>query len=672
MFAVLEDVKFIQDLALVLLAAGLFGWLARSIGLSSVVGYLLGGVLLSPNNIPVQLISDEHSIHTLAQIGLIFLLFHIGLDFSIRKLKRIGLHLILANATAAIVIFTVFSTTGKWFGWNEVSCIFLGSMFMISSSAIILKVLKEQGISHEKPSQTAMGLVIIEDALVVILLAVLAAYVQFEDLSSAPLTSTVGVLGTFILLLLLLGFFFVPKFLKVVRQETNTELTVVIVCALVFCVSILSVKAGYSLALGSFLLGAVIADTPIKIKLERWLTGVHSILSAIFFTAIGMLIELQLIPGVWKQILLLSVLVLVFRFAGYCGGLILAGTNINQSIRTGLIVTPVGEFSFVIAGLGITSGAISEDFYPIAIGVCFITSFVSPLLTAKAEGIAQAAEKREPKWIKHGLAVYHDQLAWLGRIQNRSVVWNLSKKRIGQILREAGLITGIALFSRPLYRWLEPKVGPDFLFQDGTITLFFVTGIALVAAPLLSLYRNVATLSLVYAEAMTQKNRSNATPAARQVFNTLLKGIFLLISLVWLTAIIPFDDLTTYGLIICAIAFVVIVFGMRRRLIQLHSRFEVSLEESLGTDFLRTDQKLNYLLDPHQEWDLEIIECEVPDDSPHSGKPLKELALRTRFGSSIVYRPARIYHRQSERQQSSVPRRPGPAAGNIGSDQSNA
>ncbi|MEM6884678.1 MAG: cation:proton antiporter [Verrucomicrobiota bacterium] len=636
MLAVLEDVQFIQDLAVVLLAAGLFGWLAKSIGLSSVVGYLIGGVLLSPHNLTDQLISDEHSIHTLAQIGLIFLLFHIGLDFSIRKLKRIGLHLIVANTIAAIIIFSVFSSTGVLFGWDEASCIFLGAMFMISSSAIILKVLKEQGISHEKPSQTAMGLVIIEDALVVILLAVLAAYVQFDDLSSAPLTSTVGVLGTFILLLLLIGFFIVPKFLTVVRKETNTELTVIIVCALVFCVSVLSVKAGYSLALGAFLLGAVIADTPIKGKLDRWLTGVHSILTAIFFTAIGMLIELELVPGVWKQIVLLSVLVLIFRFIGYCGGLLVAGTHINQSIRSGLIVTPVGEFSFVIAGLGVTSGAISEDFYPIAIGVCFITSFVSPLLTQNAERIASQMESKEPQWFRKIIAYYHDRLAWLGGVQDRSVLWNLSKKRLVQILRELGIITGIALFSRPLYHWIESRIGQDFLFTDGTLTLCFAAGIALAAAPLLSLYRNIAAISLVYAEALTQKSSSFADQVLRQALATLFKGVLVLLCLLWMMAIVPFNALTIYALATILIAFLVLVFGLRRKLILLHSRFEISLEEALGTEYLRSDQKLNYLLDPHQEWELEIIECEVPDDSPHSGKPLKDLQFRTRFGASIV------------------------------------
>jgi CPA2 family monovalent cation:H+ antiporter-2 len=636
MFAVLDDIKFIQDLALVLLAAGVFGWLAKSLGLSSVMGYLLGGVLLSPHNSPIPLIEDTQSIHTLAQIGLISLLFHIGLDFSIRKLRRLGLHLIIANLVAAVVIFNVFSNTGRLFQWDEASCIFLGAMFMISSSAIILKVLKEQGISHEKPSQTAMGLVIIEDALVVILLAVLAAYVQFDDLASAPLTSTVGVLGTFILLLLLLGFFFVPRFLKMVRKQTNPELTVIIVCALVFGVSILSVKAGYSLALGAFLLGAVIADTPAKAQLERWLSGVHSLLTAIFFTAIGMLINLQLIPGVWKQILLLSALVLVFRFIGYAGGLLIAGANINQSIRTGLIVTPVGEFSFVIAGLGIESGVISNDFYPIAIGVCFITSFVSPILTRKAEVIAQVAEQQEPKWLRRLLNFYHDGLVWLGQIQNQSIAWRLSKKRLAQILREVGIITGIVLFSKPLHGWIQNEFGADVLFPDGTTALVFGLGIALAAAPLLSLWRNASALSLVYAESMTQKNRSHATAGIRQALSTLFQSIFLVLATVWILAIVPFTGLTLYGVAFIFVILLILIFGLRRQLVRLHSKFEVSLEEALGTNFLRSDQKLNYLLDPHQAWELEIIECDVPDDTPHAGKPLGELSLRTRFGASVV------------------------------------
>ncbi|MEM6823422.1 MAG: cation:proton antiporter, partial [Verrucomicrobiota bacterium] len=635
MFAVLEDVQFIQDLAWVLIAAGLFGWLARSLGLSSIVGYLIGGLCLSPHNAPIPVIEDTGRIHTLAQIGLIFLLFHIGLDFSIRRLRRLGFHLILANIVAAIVIFNTFQFVGVWFGWDDASRIFLASMFLISSSAIINKVLRELGISHEKPSQMAMGLVIIEDALVVILLALLTAYVQFDEGVATPIASTVGVLGTFILLLLLLGFFLVPRFLRLVRKQTNPEITVIVVCALIFSISVISVKAGYSLALGAFLFGAVIADTPAKIQLERWLSGAQSILTAIFFTAIGMLINVALIPSVWRYILIISAFVLLFRFLGYTVGLLLTGTSFSHSVRTGLTVTPVGEFSFVIAGVGIESGAIPDRFYPIAIGVCFITSFISPFLIRYSEGITESLEKFQPSTFRSVLRNYRGLLDRLTAVRNQSLVWKLSQKRVLQILRELGLITGIVLFSKPLYRGAVERFGNDLLFETGTLTLSLVLGLVISSAPLLSLWRNLSALSLVYAEIITPR-QTVTTPVARRFATILFNVIFFLFIIGWIWSLVPLEALTIGGLFLVITVLVCLFIGLRRPLIRLQSNFEVSLEESIGTRLIRNDQKLNYLLDPHRDWNLEIIECEIPDDSPHAGKLLKDLGIRRKFGASLV------------------------------------
>jgi CPA2 family monovalent cation:H+ antiporter-2 len=634
-FAVTENIQFIQDLAITLIAAGLAGWVTQKLGLSAVVGYLVAGILIGPHNSPLELIQNEEAIHTLSQLGLVFLLFWIGLEFSIRKLRRLGVQLILANLVAAVIIFNVVRTLGQALEFSEFESTFLAAMVLISSSAIISKVLHDKKLNHEKSGQLAMGVVIIEDALVVVLLTLLGSYVKFSGFAEAPLLNTVTVLIIFILLILTLGFFFIPRLLRYLREHATPELTTVIICGLLFIIAIFTVQAGYSLALGAFLLGAIISETPSRRQIEHLLHGTQNLFTAIFFTAIGMLIRLEDLPEIWHLILILTVTTVIFRFVGYGTGLLLIGMPVKNAVRTGLYVTPIGEFSFVIAGLGITAGRLPEKFYALAIGTCLLTAVIAPILARHSIRIGQVAEDHTPRWLERLLYTYRQCLDSIHALQQRSLIWQFSQKRILQTAREFIIVSGIILFSRPVYAALKSMLGPDYLFAGGTTTLFLALVILISAAPLVSLWRNLSAISLIYAEAIIPSQKQDSRNL-RKIIETCFMFIVGIVIFIWLGSLLPMGALT-YGALAVIIIWTVIVFiTLRRHLIRLHSRFEYSMEEALSADRLRKDQKLPYLLDPHQDWKLNMIECQIPDDPAVAGINLDELDIRQQFGVSII------------------------------------
>ncbi|MEO0454356.1 MAG: cation:proton antiporter [Verrucomicrobiota bacterium] len=635
------NIELVQDLALVLLAAGICGWITQRIGLSAVVGYLLAGIFLGPLNSPMEVIKDVDTIRSLAELGLIFLLFGIGVEFSIRKLRRLGVQLVLSNLVAALVIFNLIRTAAQLMGFNEMEAIFMASMILISSSAIISKVLQDTKQNHERPGQLAMGTVIIEDALVVILLTLLGSYVKFADYTASgsdtagQALQTTVLLIIFILFLLVLGFFFMPKLVNLLRSKATTELTTILITGLLLIISVLTVKVGYSLALGAFLFGALISEVPANRQIEKLLHGTQIIFTALFFTSVGMLINIYEVPNVWKEILILSVLTLIVRFVGYGLGLLLIGTPLKNSIRTALFVTPIGEFSFVIAGIGVSAQKLPPNFFVIAIGTCLLTATASPLLIRNSESISDFVLKHEPRWLHQLLKTYRRWIEAVVALKNRSLIWKFSQKRIIQIIREVLIVTGIVIFSQPIYPKVESWYGTDLLFPSGTLALFVCLMIGLAAAPMLSLWRNLGAVSMIYAEAIIPRHRPEAN-RLRRILELAFMSVATIIIVVWLWTLIPQTKVSFLALGLILIAALAIFVYLRRQLILLHSKFELSMEEALSHDRLRKDQKLPYLLDSHQDWDLTIVECTIPEDPAVAGQSLANLDLRVRFDVSVA------------------------------------
>ena len=423
----MHGIDFIKDLAVVMLVAGLVGWACHRAGLSVVVGYLVAGMVIGPYTPPFSLVSDLPRIETLAQVGLVFLMFSIGMGLSLRKLRRLGLSLVLATFTGAIVMYNLTRAVGGAMGWSPLETTFLAAMLMVSSSAIINKVLHETGATHEKSGQLAMGVSVLEDVVAVVMLTILNSLVQIGG-AKASVGATLGLLGAFIALAGIGGMLTVPWLLRKLSVSAGEELPTIVVAGLLFVLAFLADRAGFSLALGAFMLGAIVAETPHKTQVGRAFEGMRDVFSAVFFVSIGMLIDLRALADSWLLVLGITAFVLIARPLAIMTGMLAIGGSTRESLRVGLSVTPLGEFSFIIAQLGVTAGAVPPRFRALAVGVSLLTTLAGPVLTRRSEGISGWIAARQPRWLADWEEYYH---RWLGRLQQRerkSRLWQMSKK----------------------------------------------------------------------------------------------------------------------------------------------------------------------------------------------------------------------------------------------------
>ncbi|MSU46222.1 MAG: sodium:proton exchanger [Lacunisphaera sp.] len=627
----MHGIDFIKDLAVVMLVAGLVGWACHRAGLSVVVGYLLAGIAIGPHTPPFSLVTDIPRIEILAQVGLIFLMFSIGMGLSLRKLRRLGLSLVLATFTDAIVMYNLTRALGVAIGLSPVETAFLAGMLIVSSSAIISKVLQDLGAMHEKSGLLALGVAVLEDVVAIVMLAVLNSLVSISG-AKVSIGTTLGLLGAFIVLAGIGGMLIVPWLLKKMSHSAGEELPTIVVAGLLFVLAFLADRAGFSLALGAFMLGAIVAETPHKTQVGRAFEGMRDVFSAVFFVSIGMLIDLRAVVDSWLLILGVGVFVLVARPIAVTTGMMLIGSSMRESMRVGLSVTPQGEFSFIIAQMGVVAGAIPPKYQALDVGVSLITTLVGPLLTRRSEAISNWVVTRQPRWLGDWEGYYH---RWLDRMQQRerkNIMWQLSKKRFMQIGVEMLLVTGLLVFSEQVFALVSDYLPAQSNFPRGA-ELIFWSALALIAlAPLVAIWRNISALSLLYAQVSTQGHPKGAKLAP--VVEAGLKGVAGLLLLLWLGAILPISGMARW---LPLVAMLLVGFILlRRRLIFWHSKLEVELSEMIE----QGDQKFTGTTAPwmaaHSEWNLALTDCVLPDLADCRGRTLGELALRSKFGCTVA------------------------------------
>ena len=630
----MHGLHFIQDLAVVLVVAGVVGWVCQRIGLSVIVGFLAAGILIGPKSPLFSLVRDAGSIETLAQVGLVFLMFGIGLGLSLRKMRRLGPALMLATFCGAIVMFYLSRLLGAALGFGTTGSLFLAGMLMVSSSSIISKILHESGLNHERAGQLAMGVAVLEDVVAVVMLTLLNSIVQLGTGGGARLGETLFQLGAFVVLAGVGGLLLVPWLLKRMSISANEELQTVGLAALVFGLAVVATRAGYSPALGAFLLGTIVAETPHRHQVERTFEGMRDVFSAVFFVAIGLQIDVHELWAEAGLIAGVAAFTLLARPLAVTSGLTLIGTPLKDALRTGLTATPIGEFSFIIAQLGVGAAVVPAKFYPLAVGVSLLTTLAAPVLTRRSEKIADAVLARQPRWLRDWVRAYHGWLEGLQLRRSRNLLWQLSRKRIAQVGVGLLFVTGVVVFSGQFFAMAESWIGPDRLPPHGLEVIFMTTLALVTLAPLVAIWRNLSAMAMLYAEVST-KGRENMK-RLRPVVETGLKvgaaaGLFL-----WLASIVPVEDKAKWLLLLTAVIAAVALLVLRRKLIYWHSELEVELLSVIETGDNKMTATTAPWLQPHGEWNLHMIDCTLPDLADCQGKKIAELRLRTRFGCSVV------------------------------------
>ncbi|HEX9781327.1 MAG TPA: cation:proton antiporter [Opitutaceae bacterium] len=629
-----EAIEFIQDLAVIMVAAAGAGLLCKRAGLSPIVGYLVAGMIVGPHTPPYSFVTDIDRVQVLAQLGMVFLMFGIGLGFSLRRLRQLGMPLMAAMVLTAFLVFHLGRFGGEAIGLERAGSVFFAGMLVVSSSAVIGKILGEAGRTHEKSSQLALGVTLSEDIVAIVMLTLLGSYVQFggETADQTDVFPTLALFGGFVLVLVILGLLLIPWSLARLSREASTELETIFIAGLLFGLSLMVVKAGYSLALGAFLLGAIIAETPQRARVERAFSGLKDLFGAIFFVAIGMSIDVALLPAAWLPILVATVIALLGRSIAASGALVLLGYETRTAISAGLILTPIGEFSFIIAQMGIGGGVLPPEYLSAAVGASLLTTIISPILIRNNITLADRIASRNVPGVSRALALHRRVLDAMHRRREASILWRLTRKRFIQIGLEMALISAALVFARPAIAWVVKEAGPEILPDVATgVVCWSVLGLLLLA-PLVAIWRNAQALSLIFADSISGLGPTfeRMRPVVTSALQT-AAGIGLVL---WIWNFIPFaaGPWIIGGVIVFLVIMAAILW---RRLVRWHSEMEISLEAKFGPGD-GSGRKGYSWMDAYTPWGLRIGEITLPDRFAYAARSLREIDIRSRFGCSII------------------------------------
>jgi CPA2 family monovalent cation:H+ antiporter-2 len=634
----MHHIAFLQDLAVVMMIAAIVTILFRQLKQPVVLGYILAGVIIGPHTPPFPLIHDKHTIETLSELGVIFLMFSLGLEFSLKKLTKVGATALIAALSEILLMVWVGYHLGQSFGWGTMDSVFLGAILAISSTTIIIKALEEIGKTKERFAQMIFGILIVEDILAILMIAMLSGFATTGSLALGDVAVTVGKLSTFLGVLLIFGLILVPRLLNWVAKFKSDEMLLVTVVGLCFGVSLLAVHLGYSVALGAFIIGAIIAEARHIAHIETLMHPVRDLFSAVFFVSIGLLIDPQVLMDQWMPILIITAAVVIGKVLT-CGlGTFIAGNDMKTSMRVGMGLAQIGEFSFIIAALGLSLKVTSDFLYPIAVAVSALTTLLTPYLIRSSDGAVNLITKLTPSGVMQALDAY---TSWVGKLaanQGKKSPAAFLRKWGWQILLNLLLIAGFfiaAVFMKDrVQKWWPTAPGG----YDG------IKGMLWLAAMILSLPNIIAIVRKWQAFGMLVSEMSVSRAAAKEKTKALrgiISGIvflagccaLFLIILVLSSAILPSRNL----LIVLALVLVLLTVLLWRVFVRVHTRAQFALYETLN------EAPLPHHTGPSDEPSMpsllrhaELVTLTISSTSMAAGKVIAELQLRSRTGASIV------------------------------------
>ncbi|MCK6189713.1 cation:proton antiporter [Pseudomonas sp. EYE_354] len=578
----MHAISFIQDLAVIMLVAGVVTVLFHRLKQPVVLGYIVAGFIIGPHTPPFGLIHDEDTIKTLAELGVIFLMFCLGLEFSLRKLFKVGATAFIAAFLEIILMIWIGYEIGRWFDWNTMDSLFLGAILAISSTTIIVKALNDLKMKDQRFAQLIFGVLIVEDILGIGIIALLSSIAVSGTVSSGEVFSTVGKLSLFMIVALVIGILLVPRLLAYVAKFESNEMLLITVLGLCFGFCLLVVKLEYSMVLGAFLIGAIMAESRQLIKIERLIEPVRDMFSAIFFVAIGLMIDPQILLQYAWPIAVITVAVVLGKMLS-CGlGAFIAGNDGRTSLRVGMGLSQIGEFSFIIAALGMTLQVTSDFLYPVAVAVSAITTLLTPYLIRGADPLSLKLAAVMPQRMSRVFGMYGE---WLRSIQPQgegAMLASMIRKIILQVGVNLALVIAIffagSFFAARIGGYLEGWIS-DPSWQKALIW----GGALLLSLPfLIAAYRKLKALSMLLAEMSVKPEMAGRhTQRVRRVIAELIPILSLLVIFLLLAALSASILPTNKLLVLIAVVAAAVAAVLWRWFIRVHTRMQVALLETL-------------------------------------------------------------------------------------------
>lgn len=613
----------INDLALILVVASvvtlLFKWLKQPL----VLGYIVAGFLVSPNMPYTASVTQTANIHLWSDIGVMFLLFALGLEFSFKKILKMGMAPVIAVLTIVFLMMLSGIWVGHLFGWSRMDCIFLGGMLCMSSTTIIYKAFDDLGLRQQHFASLVMSVLIMEDILAIVMMVMLSAIAKGSVGGGMMLQSVLSIVF-FLVLWFMVGLFFLPWALRKTRNLMTDETLVVLSLGLCCAMAVISTKVGFSSAFGAFVMGSILAETVEAEKISRLVEPVKNLFGAIFFVSVGMLVQPKiLVEYAWPILgLVLTILIGQALFGSF--GFLLSGQTLKNAMRCGFSMAQIGEFAFIIASLGLSLGVISDFLYPVVVAVSVITTFLTPYMIRSAEPIYGVFERHMSK--RTIRRINHFGMAFDDTSTEESLWHSLLKHILVNVVVSSILsITAIALMLRfflPFCRSILPHWWANGLCGVSTI---------LVIAPFLRAIIAKNNHSEEFRQLWTQ-SRLNRPPL---IFTVLVR---IVIASSFVCYIVNYLSRFTHAFMV-ALALVIVGYmylsrQIKKSSIQLERMFVQNLRSREIAAQVAGNRRPLYagrLLDRS----IHISEIVIPADSQWAGKSLAELGLGNRFGVHI-------------------------------------
>jgi monovalent cation:H+ antiporter-2, CPA2 family len=568
--------EFLRNLALVLCVAAVTTVVFQRLHQPVVLGYLLAGMLVSPHT-PFPLFADQESTQTLSEIGVILLMFSLGLEFSLRRLLRAGAGAVLVGVVQCSIMLWLGYVTAQMFGWTALESVYAGAVIAISSTTIIVKAFEEQRI-RGRLTDVVFGVLIVEDIIAIFLIAVLTALSTGADLSAASLGATAARLAGFLAAMLIVGMLVVPRAIRMVVRLGRPETTVVASVGLCFAFALIAAAAGYSVALGAFLAGALVGESGVEHEVEQRVQPVRDVFAALFFVAVGMLIDPALIARHWIAVLSLTAVVVVGKVVAVAFAVFLTGQGIRLSVQAGMSLAQIGEFSFIIASVGLALGAVGDFLYPVAVAVSAMTTLLTPWLIRGSDPVATWLDRKLPRPIQTFASLYGAWLEDLRRTPDRIGTAAQARRIGGFLFIDAALlgavVIGVSIGGRRFIGPVEEVVG-----LSAPLAWLLVLGAATaLAAPFwLGIIRNARALAVLLGGATMPAPSSGAVDLAdaprRAFIVTLQLAVLLLIGapLVAVTQpfLPPFQGAAVLVLVLAALS---VAFWRNAMNLEAHAR----------------------------------------------------------------------------------------------------
>lgn len=614
----------ISDLAVILISAGLVTLLFKKLKQPVVLGYIVAGILAGPSIEQIPTVTDVESIRIWADIGVIFLLFALGLDFSFKKLMKVGGTAVIGAITVVIGMMTFGYSIGLLLGWGHMNSIFLGGMLSMSSTTIIFKAFDDLGLRNQRFAGVVFGILVVEDLFAVLLMVLLSTLAVSKHVEGMELLNSVVKLGVFLLFCFVIGIYLIPSFLKKAKKLLNDETLLIVSLGLCLGMVMIATKAGFSSALGAFVMGSILAETIEAEHIDHLIKPVKDLFGAIFFVSVGMLIDPALLWQYKIPILILTVVVMAGQIIFASFGVLLSGQSLKVSIQSGFSLAQIGEFAFIIASLGLTLGVTSNFLYPIVVAVSVITTFFTPYMIRVAEPAFRIADRIIPvSWRK-----FIERYSSGSNTIRQKSAWN---KLLKALLRIVGTYTAVTLVL--IFIWLQfisPVITEEIHGIQGNILSLFI--ILLLIAPMLRAIMMKKNHSIEFQQ-LWQDNKYNRGP----LVSLIILRIILCIGLVMLPVAKLLNIAAGIMLAIAGSVIAIVIFSKRLKkqsiLMERHFFTNLTARELEKEKNAPINQRFaNHML----ERDLHLADFEVKQNSPSMGKTLKELNFRQKCNVNVV------------------------------------